>query len=275
MKNKVMRKKVIIGILIAFIGLLSLSKVYSFQVPALPNDNLVTNPWFRSPSDPNKSGLYGWTDADGLDKYWSSSQKEGNPSPDVLISGVCDFTPVYCGTAARLSLTRGESGGIGLPDVHAYLYQIIPADSSHRKLKFFTHWVSHKINPAEITIYGSNTVNGPWTPLWTPLYHQQDSNPPPPPGGSADLWTTTDFLTYTVNNGYNYYKIEIHARLPQGLGVGFKVTGVYFSTEPDGLPPTGTPPPATPTPVTPVPTVTTPPPTSNKTVYLPIIQSGK
>src|SRR5688572_1551373 len=69
--------------------------VYAFQVPALPEGNLLTNPWFRAFDDPNDSALDGWTDAAGPDRYWSSSQKASNPSPDVVVSGLCGHEPVH------------------------------------------------------------------------------------------------------------------------------------------------------------------------------------
>jgi hypothetical protein len=258
-----MKIKFIGSILIGIVCLLSISEVFSFQVPDLPSGNLVTNPWFRSVDDPDESGLNGWVDAGGMDRYWSSSQKEANPTPDILISGVCGFQATYCGTAARLALTMGQSGGIGIPGVDAYLYQVVPANSSHHKLTFFTHWVSHRIDPASVTIYGGNNANGPWTAVWTPFYHTQDTNPPSPPGGSAALWEQTGFLTKTINNGFSFYKIEIHARLPEGEAVGFKITGVYFSTAQGNSPP----------PMTPTPVPTPPPSTPNRFIYLPIIIS--
>jgi hypothetical protein len=39
----------------------------------------------------------------------------------------------------------------------------------------------------------------------------------------------TEFLETMIENGYDYYKIEIHARLPEEGVVGFKITGIYFA----------------------------------------------
>lgn len=241
----------ILGILLLW--QLSLTPVFAFQVPQLPNDNLVTNPWFRRDADPTFSGLDHWTDAAGLNKYWSSSQKESNPSPDIVVSGVCGGAAVYCGTGARLSLTQGQSGGIAQPGVDAYLYQVVSADASKRKLKFFTHWVSHLVEPAEVIIYGGQTTNGPWNSIWVPFYHVQQTNPPPP-----HLWTNTGFQELVIDEGYPYYKIEIHARLPDDEQVGFKITGVYFAVEPVGGGPLPTP---------------TRPPNLDWECYLPVVTS--
>jgi hypothetical protein len=198
----------------------------AFQVVQLPANNLVTNPWFRSASEPNFSGLDGWVDAAGKDKYWSTSQKESNPSPDIVIHGICDNKPVYCGTSARLKNTPGQSGGVGVPGVDSFLYQVVAANKINTKLVFFAHWVSHNIDPAEVLIYGGDSPNGPWDddPVWVPFHHiQNDSDQ------DTDLWTKTEFLEKTIPQGYSYYKIVIHARLPGSEAVGFKITGIYFT----------------------------------------------
>lgn len=202
------------------------SQAIAFQVPPLPAYNLVQNPWFRSASEPNYSGLDGWIDSAGKDKYWSTSQKESNPSPDILINGICGNKPVYCGTSARLKNTPGQSGGVGVAGVDAYLYQVVAANKINTRLVFFAHWVSHRIDPAEVLIYGGESPGGPWTedPVWAPFYHVQyvaDNEP--------DLWTQTDYLEKTISQGYSYYKLVIHARLPDGDTVGFKITGIYFT----------------------------------------------
>ena len=213
-------------------------RAQAFQVDELPADNLIENPWFRSAQNPRDSGLDGWIDAGGNNKYWSSSQKESNPTPDQITAGVCGSQELYCGTAARLDPTKGQSGGIGIPGVDAYLYQIVQADRSDRKLIFFAYWVSHEIEIAEVSIYGGDSANGPWDLVWVPLHHTQDKLIRPPRGeGVEALWENTGDVETVLEEGYSYYKVEFHARLPEGNSTGFKITGVYFSTaETDKLP---------------------------------------
>ena len=184
-----MRKLAVLAILF-IIGLLSpfsTSVARAFPVPELPEDNLITNPWFRSASDPTKPGLDGWTDAAGENKYWSTSQKETNPSPDIVVSGICGSRQVYCGTTARLH-PKKVSGGRAVPGVDAYLSQVVTANSSHRKLKFFMHWVSHRVDLAEVSIYGGDSAHGPWTLAWTPFYFVLKENYPVARGGDQSLF---------------------------------------------------------------------------------------
>lgn len=259
--------------ILAFSLLLCLgpSRALAFPVPSLPKNNLISNPWFRDASDPSMPGLDMWTDAAGLNKYWSTSQKESNPSPEIVISGICGSEPVYCGTAARLSPTNGQTGGNAVPGVDSYLFQVVSAEVPHEKLKFFAHWVSHRVEVAEVNVYGSDSPTGPWTLKWVPFYHTQDTNPPGPPGGQEDLWQETDFLEVSIGSGYKYYQIEIHARLPdpEDGAVGFKITGVYFATNSSSK--QGTPKVT----ITPAPTspVKTPSPQLNGQLFLPVVQS--
>ena len=199
---------VVLTILLIIMALFQVRPVTAFQVTELPPGNLIQNPWFRSAADPSASALDGWTDAAGLDKYWSSSQKESNPSPDIVIAGTCGHQPVYCGTSARLSDTPGMSGG-----------------------------------------------------------------------SIEDIWEVTGMLEHTISDGFPYYKVQMHGRLPIAPErKGFKFTGVYFSTEPGTPGPTPTPSPS-PTPgpnPTPVPTQPPPPPPppfqGRIEHYIPIVQ---
>lgn len=212
--------------------------VFAYPVEELPEDNLIENPWFRDPARPNHSSLAGWVDAAGLNAHWSSSQKEANPTPDQIVSGDCGSQELYCGTAARLDPGKGQSGGVAIPGVDAYLYQIVQADQSHRKLKFFAHYVSHLVEVAEVSIYGGDSAEGPWELAWVPLYHTQDVLIKPPRGESTEaLWEQTGFIETVLKQGYRYYKVEIHARLPEGNDTGFKITGIYFSTSLTDEPP--------------------------------------
>ena len=271
-RSRMHAKQVTLIIILVFGLLLCLepSRVLAFPVPSLPKNNLISNPWFRDTSDPSRPGLDGWKDAAGLDKYWSTSQKESNPSPDIVISAMCAYEQAYCGTAARLHPTSGQTGGIGVPGVDAYLFQVVSAEIPHQKIKFFAHWVSHRVIVAEVNVYASDSPTGPWTLKWVPFYHTQDTNPPAPPGGQGELWQKTDFLEISIGSGYSYYKIEVHARFPdpEDGAAGFKITGVYFATDPgskQGTPKvTNTPAPTTP--------VKTPSPHHESQLFLPLIQ---
>ena len=221
-KRKTTTRVVILFLTIA-LSICYVLVAFAYQVPPLPTGNLIVNPWFRSFTEPTASALDGWTDAAGKDKYWSSSQKESNPSPDIVVSGDCGSKYVYCGTAARLADTPGQSGGLGKPGVDSYLYQIVAADKTLTKLRFFSYWVGHEIDPAEVVIYGANDPQGPWTEVWVPLHVVLDEAPKPKD------WTHTDWLEKVLPQGYSFYKVVIHAKLPKEGVVGFKITGIYFA----------------------------------------------
>jgi hypothetical protein len=229
-----------LGAVALLVGILAVPpaapRALAFQVEPLPADNLVKNPWFRSAADPTASGLDGWTDAGSRDRYWSTSQKESNPSPDSIAAADCGSKPVFCGTAARLSTTPGQSGGVAVPGRDAYLWQVVAADPQRRTLRFSTHWVSHLIDPAEVTIYGGGTPGGPWVPVWVPFHHVQNEVGLPPGGEQQELWEHTGLLQTTLAQGYPFYRIEIHARLPQDGTVGFKATGLYLTAIPQAVP---------------------------------------
>ncbi len=205
---------------------------HAFPVPNLPEDNLIVNPWFRDADNPNAAGLDGWTRVltDGIG--WVLSQKVSNPAPDTIVSGRCGNDTTSCGTAARWAkIVSGEHRGTTFTNIDVYLYQVVETDASHRRLKFFTHWVSHRVAEADVSIYGSQTADGPWTLVWVPFFHTQDELVIPSSGRVVDLWEETGFLETTLDEGYRFYKVELRARLPEGGNVGFKVTGVYFATE--------------------------------------------
>jgi hypothetical protein len=161
---------------------------------------------------------------------WGPSQKESNPAPDIVISADCGYEKVYCGTAARWA----EQQGVTYPNIDVILYQVVAANPAHRQLRFFTRWVSHRVDAASVEIYGSQSPGGPWTLVWSPFFHSQDEVIKPPSGNIADLWEVTGFLEKTLVQGFNYYKVQFRARLPVGDGVGFKATGVYFTTKGEG-----------------------------------------
>ncbi len=211
-------------LLIVFLSLHATS-AQAFVVSPLPGDNLVTNPWFTSGSNTSLASLDGWTNVLKNGLGWGPSDKSQNPSPygDV-------------GTAARWA----EVNGTVYPDVDVYLYQVISADSSERKLQFSSWWVSHRVDILEYTVYGSASAQGPWTKVWTPFAVSVAVEEQPASGDKDDLWKNTGVKEITLSQGYPYYKLEIHARYPKPLtttgsqGVGLKVTGIYFSTQSAG-----------------------------------------
>lgn len=212
-------------------------RVYGYPVPPLPEDNLLLNPWFRSVSDPRIPGLDGWTNVLQNGIGWGTSQKVDNPSPEIIVSGKCGFKEVYCGTGARWANETAEKEVSSYPGVDVYLFQVVKTDPTHRKLKFFMHWVNHKIEIFETKIYGAETADGPWQEVWAPFSLTQDFNPPPgeTPGHDGLPWPTTGMLEAVFEKGYPYFKLELHARYPEPDrdhgDVGVKVTGVYFGTE--------------------------------------------
>ena len=204
---------------------------HAFPVPELPGDNLIVNPWFRDANNPAEEGLDGWTRLLTNGVGWVLSQKESNPAPDIVISGDCGNASVYCGTSARWAeIVSGPQAGNVYPNIDVFLYQVVAANAADRQLKFFTHWVSHRVAAADVSIYGSQSPNGPWTLVWVPFFHSQDVVIVPPGGDVSELWEETGFLETTLDQGYSHYKVELRARLPEGDGVGFKMTGLYFAT---------------------------------------------
>jgi hypothetical protein len=230
-----------LGVILLFLGVLlrlSSTNALAFSVSPLPEDNLIENPWFRSSSNPTLAGLDGWTNVLQNGVGWGVSQKEQNPTPDIVVSGRCGFERIYCGTAARWAQNTDKGVKDIYPGLDVYLYQVVSTNSSHRKLNFFTYWVSHRIDVLEVTIYGGSSPDGPWEKVWLPVHISVDISPrPTQSGGKNELWTNTGILSTTITKGYKYYKVEIHARYPEpktdagSRDVGVKITGLYFATE--------------------------------------------
>jgi hypothetical protein len=193
-----------------------------WQVPSLPKDNLLKNPWFRDKLEP-------WVG----DGHWQgNTTKWGNPSPDEKM-----------GSSARISTGRRTDSDIGKSvDVgkDAYLYQVVAADPANKTLKFDMYWVTHTLNPGEVNIYGGPSAKGPWKHLWRPFHQVHKKAVRPPMGRSGNvLWKhysdLTELATTTIPVGYPYYKLEVHANLPDKSG-GFKITGLYFSATSEVVP---------------------------------------
>ncbi len=213
----------ILGLVLTFL-LLSTTKATAasaplfFPVDPLPEDNLITNPWFRNPENPRKASLVGWTDLDGI---WGTSRKDGNPTPDNEE-----------GTGARFAQGSNPDGGNnGIPHggVDGYIFTIVAADASQTGLRFQTHWVSANIEAADVTIYAGNSENGPWNKVWSPLEVTPEMD-------AHFVWQHTGMLEFQLERGYPFYRIEFHARYSPANNWGFKFTGVYFATTAGGAP---------------------------------------
>jgi hypothetical protein len=224
----------------------------------LPADNLLQNPWFQDPNDPEEPSLAGWVDETPGSGFWSLSNKPSDPTSGGFTNGA----------AARVSVGRGDSPKTVEIGEDAYLTQVVSADASKTTLKFFMHWVTHTVKPADVTIFGGNSPSGPWTQVWVPFNQSVSEAIKPPAGTEAAtyLWklytASTPMVQTTLAQGYPYYKLQVHANLPDEMG-GFKFTGVYFAVSGNGNPnPTVVPtqPTSNPT-VTPNPTATAVPPT--------------
>lgn len=215
---------------------------HAYQVPPLPEGNLIQNPWFQSASNPSQPGFDGWTPVlqDGIG--WGLSQKESNPAPELIISGKCGNQPVYCGTGARWANYNDEGATASHPGMDVYLYQVVQADPNARRLNYFMYWVNHKVDIFEVVIYGSNSAAGPWVEAWRPFVLTQDENPSPSeaPGRNNVPWFQTNMLETVVIQGYPYYKVELHARYSEAKtnqgDVGVKATGIYFAAWPTDEP---------------------------------------
>jgi hypothetical protein len=215
----------------------------AFPVDVLPEDNLLANPWFRSADDPDSPGFDGWNRwTDGGDPLIGGSQKQSNPSPDTVVAPDCGGVAEYCGTALRWAEERPDCDMLRA-GMDAYADQIVAAsDPQDRLLRFHTWWVSHRIEVAEVDVFGSASENGPWTPLWKPFAQSFDHDAAAGVGGSGEdrsqewiaLTATTPLVEHVLPQAFAYYRLQIHARYGAApdCSVGVKMTGIYFTTAP-------------------------------------------
>lgn len=253
-------------LLLSAASALAAAPAHAFEATDLPADNLVVNPWFRSPITPSSSGFGNgvWLreTRDGATLVASASgdqrpagsltfglsQKVTNPAPSQAPS--CGGKP-SCGTGARWAEDRNEGCSLERVGLDAYVRQVVAAaDPSHRHLRFSAWWVSHRIGVAEVTIYGGASASGPWTKLWTPLHVESPNvdlaaSVPHPPGSDRSVeWryltcgtttcSTAPIVQTELATGRAFYRIEIHTRYPDlqqaTCDVGAKLTGIYFAT---------------------------------------------
>jgi len=176
--------------------------------------NLINNPWFRDASDNTKGGLDGWSQATVLGE-WGVSQKGSNPSPDNVV-----------GTAARWGDSAIAGNITGVPGIDAYLFQVVSAGKTHSTLVVQLWFVTLDIDEVKVSIYGSESKNGPWTEVWVPWQSTTGSMP-------RGKWNQTPVLTTELEKTFGFYKFELHGRYKDTDGTAaVKYTGVYFATAP-------------------------------------------
>ncbi len=206
-------------------------------VKGLPQDNLISNPWFQQSGDLGGIGLKDWLEPAESIASWGSIRTDTVPSPQAFISETCETEDKICGTAASLSHSSADlaSGSVA----EAILYQVVSSDRSHQTLKFSTYWAATSVDHAEIVVFGGNSPDGPWTQIWMPFSLGSQSEDQVLPS-SSEQWAYTDIAEISVENGFSHYKIEVLARLvEQEAEASFNLTGVYFATEAVTAPETG------------------------------------
>ena len=164
--------------------------------PELPEGNLIVNPWFRDAS--NTGGSHdGWIPGE----LWGLSQKTHNPTPDEIK-----------GTAVRLGTPKATFG------VDSFVHTVVAADRDKKILRFQTWQVSRNLHEEYVTIYGSDSEEGPWTQVWKPWIETN----------SSVHWIQVPLVEKQLEEGFPFYKVEFMCNYGSGTA-GCKYTGVYFT----------------------------------------------
>lgn len=187
-----------LGLALFFLPLLVVSQTavaMTEDVPPLPDDNLIQNPWFRDAA--NTTGSHdGWQ----VTEAWGLSQKESNPTFD----GVQ-------GTSARIGTPRADY------DEPHIISQVVTADPDKKVLVFQMWQVSRNLNELSATLFGSSSPDGPWEEIWQPWVQTQ----------SSIHWRQTPLFEIELDQGYPFYKLELMCNYSGGIA-GCKYTGVFF-----------------------------------------------
>lgn len=222
----------------AAVGALPATPAFAdYQVAPLPAGNLITNPWLSKVVNGTlKLDTSGWV------FVGSPTWGTGNAKPDC--PGPSPWNTSYTLRWARNSGATPEFH----PNIEVRVHTVVAANSSHRTLKYFMHWVMHRMT-LKAVVYGGGSVNGPWTQLWTPFQHTEtvnfthDRSLPRStawqhftsmPGKFSD-WFAPVPVVKTLSQGNPFYKVELVGSYPTPDstttgGVGGKLTGVYFAT---------------------------------------------
>jgi hypothetical protein len=207
------------------------------EVASLPSGNLIGNPWFsKVVGGTLKLDTTGWV-FEGSPSWGTGSAKPDCPGP----------APWGTSFTLRWARNSGQTPEYH-PNIEVRAHTVVAAGSQQRTLKFFMHWVMHRMT-LQAYVYGGPSATGPWTQVWIPFQHTEATVWRPPPGaskseiwkhftsmpGKFDNWFAPVPRTTTLAQGHAYYKIQLRASYPSPDstttgGVGGKLTGVYFAT---------------------------------------------
>lgn len=219
--------------------LMPASPAAAHEVAPMPPGNLIANPWFtKVVAGQQRLDTTGWV------FVGSPTWGTGNAKPDC--PGPAPFNTSFTLRWARNSGQTPEFH----PNVEVRAHTIVTATATHRTLRFFMHWVMHRMTLSAV-VYGGPSATGPWTQVWTPFQHTETVVWRPSDGelksdiwkhftsmpGKFDDWYAPVPKVTTLAQGHPYYKVELRASYPTpdataSGGVGGKLTGVYFATSP-------------------------------------------
>lgn len=162
-----------------------------------PTGNLLANPYFEG--DHSSTVIPGWVN----DGQWDISVKPHNPSPN--------------NTSARIN--GPEQHGEYQQGETAVIYQIVEGGGSN--LAASIACVHHQAEVMQVTIFGSQSPDGPWTSVWQPFDLSVC--------GFAD-WGPTVHAQTQLPQAWAYYQFQIVGRYVDWRG-GVKVTNVSLSLQ--------------------------------------------
>ena len=160
-----------------------------------PSGNLLVNPYFEGQH--GSTSIPGWVNSG----QWDISVKPHNPSPNI--------------TAARIN--DAAQSGFYTPGGIAVLHQVVQGNGTN--LAATIACVQHYAEVMDVTILGSQSSGGPWTPVWQPFAISVC--------GFAD-WGPTVSAQTQLPQTWAFYQYQIVARFEDERG-GVKVTDVSLS----------------------------------------------
>ncbi|HZM83020.1 MAG TPA: hypothetical protein VFC19_45465 [Candidatus Limnocylindrales bacterium] len=228
-------------VLTVTLGLVTLvaTPASAHEVAQLPSGNLIASPWLSKVVNGQlKLDTTGWV-FEGSPTWGTGNAKPDCPGP----------APFATSFTLRWARQAGQIPEF-YPNIEVRVHTVVAANSAHRTVKFFMHWVMHRMT-LKAVVYGGASPNGPWTQVWTAFDHTETVDFRPSPGeprseawqhftslpGMFDDWFAPVPRTTVLPQGYPYYRVQLRASYPNpdntaSGAVGGKVTGLYFTTAP-------------------------------------------